>query len=217
MTPIQPAHMSAEDIAMRFGIVRSLVFGLSLTCILTAGVASADPPADWGGGGQDYELLRDEAMKHGGKASGSVKFSGGDGNTFGTLTQGFRADKFRGKRLRMSGLIKTEAVEGWVGLWMRVDGKDKTGIAFDNMQDRKVNGTADWKKYELVLEVPDNAEEIYFGFLVAGKGQGWVDDVVFEEVGKDVATTGPDVQPMDRVADLSPDLPKEPKNLDFEK
>ena len=192
---------------------------VTLAALLLAGgvgTAWADQPRDWGGGGGGYELSRDDTVKHGGKASGSVRSTGNAAGGFGTFTQAFRADQYRGKRLRMTGYVKTEGVEGWAGLWMRVDGKDKTGLAFDNMQTRPVKGTTAWKQYELVLDIPEEAEEIYFGFLVAGKGQGWVDDLAFEVVGKDVATTGLPLQPTDRVGELVKDLPGEPRNIDFE-
>ncbi len=67
-----------------------------------------------------------------------------------------------------------------------------------------------------MLDIPEEAEEIDFGFLVAGKGQGWVDDFAFEVVGKDVATTGLETQPSDRVGELVKNLPAEARNIDFE-
>jgi hypothetical protein len=193
----------------------SFVFGLGM---LTYGgaTARADPPSGWGGGGKDYELSRDKDVKHGGKSSGSVKSKGDDPEGFGTLTQVFRAEKYQGKRLKMTAFVKSEDVDGWAGLWMRIDGKEKTGLAFDNMQQRAIQGTTDWQKYEIVLDVPEEAEEIYFGFLVSGKGKGWVDDIKFETVGDDVETTGPVLQPMDRDGEPAKNLPKAPKNLDFE-
>src|SRR5436189_2066267 len=99
---------------------------LSLVALLlTGGVgnADADRPSDWGGGGEGYELSRDDTVKHEGKASGSVRSTGDAADGFGTLTQAFRADQYRGKRLRMTGYVKSDGVEGWAGLWMRVDGK----------------------------------------------------------------------------------------------
>jgi hypothetical protein len=99
---------------------------------------------------------------------------------------------------------------------MRIDGKEKTGLAFDNMMERPVKGTTDWKNYEVVLDVPAEAEEIFFGFLVAGKGRGWVDDIKFEVVNNDVPTTALELKPMDRQRELTKDVPKEPTNVDFE-
>jgi hypothetical protein len=179
--------------------------------------ARAEPPADWFGGGEGYERSLDATEKHGGKSSGCLKSTGDGANAFGTLLQFFKAEKYRGKRLRLSAFVKSEDVEGWSGLWMRVDGKEKTGLAFDNMMGRPIKGTNGWEKYEIVLDVPDDAEEIYYGALLAGKGKVWVDDVTFDAVGKDVAATGLEVAPMDRQGDPNPNVPDAPKNLDFER
>lgn len=181
--------------------------------------ARADPPAGWGGGGKGYELAVDKDEKHAGKASGTVKCVDESEPGFGTLTQAFKADKYKGKRVRMTAHVKTKDVTGiGAGLWMRVDGKEKTSLAFDNMIDRPVKGTNDWKKYEVVLDIPDDADGVFFGFLVAGPGQGWVDGITFEAVGKDVKTTGREAEPQDRGDDDPPPegLPKGPANLDFE-
>jgi hypothetical protein len=202
-----------------YGMLRTgtvTLFLMIYLCLGYVGTVTADQPKSWGGGGEGYELSRDEAEKHTGKASGCVRSTGDGANGFGTLTQWFRAAEYRGKRLRMTAYVKTDGVEGWTGLWMRIDGKEKTSLAFDNMMGRPVKGTTEWTKYEVVLDLPEEAEEIFFGYLVAGKGRGWVDDISFEAVGKDVPTTGLEVQPMDRQGELTKDAPKEPKNLDFE-
>jgi hypothetical protein len=186
---------------------------------LLAGVvgnARADFPRDWGGGGVDYDLTRDETVKHEGKASGSIKSKVDQPENFASLTQGFRADEYRGKRLRLSAWVKSQDVQGWSGLWMRIDAKDKTGVAFDNMMNRAIKGSNEWKKYEVVLDVPQDAEEIFFGLLMSGKGQVWVDDIAFDVVGNDVASTGLQVGDSPRTGELTPGLPGKPKNLDFE-
>ncbi len=58
------------------------------------------------------------------------------------------------------------------------------------MNDRIVSGTSDWKKYEIVLDVPPESRVIILGVSLFGKGQIWVDDLRFEDVGLDVPTTG---------------------------
>ncbi len=109
---------------------------------------------------------------------------------FGTLMQDFRADKYRGKRVRFSAFVKSEGIEGWAGLWMRVDKGNEGGVAFDNMQDRPIKGTTGWQKYEVVLDVPQDATRISFGVLLAGPGTVWLNGVNFEVVGSGVPTTG---------------------------
>ena len=86
--------------------------------------------------------------------------------------QSFKADGFRGKRLRLTGYVKSDSVADWAGLWMRVDSLERTSPAFDNMGDRKIEGTTDWTKYTIVLDVPEDASAIAFGLLMSGKGFG---------------------------------------------
>jgi hypothetical protein len=182
---------------------------------VSASDARAAFPGSWGGGGEGYELSADSDVKHGGAASGAIR-STDDAKRFGTFTQAVQADKYRGKRVRLRGFIKSEGVEGSSGLWMRVDGKDKVGVAFDNMMNRPVEGTTDWKQYEVVLDVPDDAHGLFFGCLLVGKGKVWVDDLAIETVGDDVPVTDLKPQVQDRTGEPPANLPAEPGNLDFE-
>jgi hypothetical protein len=105
--------------------------------------------------------------------------------------QDFRADQYRGKRVRLSASVKTEDVQQWAGLWMRVD-KVSGGepLAFDNMQDRPIQGTVEWHNYDVVLDVRQEATGIFFGVLLTGSGKVWLNGLQFEAVGQDVPTTG---------------------------
>jgi hypothetical protein len=110
-------------------------------------------------------------------------------NGFGTLMQMFKADDYRGKRVRFSASVKTEKVANWAGLWMRVDGPQREILAFDNMQARPIKGTTDWQRQEVVLDVAPAANAIGIGILVNGIGEAWLDDVRFEIVPATIATT----------------------------
>jgi hypothetical protein len=178
--------------------------------------ALAEFPEGWGGGTAqpgEYELGLDNSVAHGGKASGTIKALAGMPTGFGTLTQAFKADEYRGKRVRYSGYIKTKDVSEGAGLWMRVDSTTQT-LTFDNMDKRKVKD-ADWKKVEVVLDVPADAAYITFGMLMNGTGQAWVDDLKFEVVGNDVASTNMLEGPIPAQAGQLM-LPDKPVNLDFE-
>ena len=75
----------------------------------------------------------------------------------------------------------------------------------DNMADRPVRGTMDWQRYEVVLDVPAEAQAIAFGILLPGEGEAWMSDLDLETVGSETETT-----------DSAPDpLPDSPQNLDF--
>jgi len=139
-------------------------------------------------GGEGYEVAADAQVAHSGKASGRIRFVAGQPQAFGTLTQAIAADAWRGKRLRLSGWLRTAGVtSGFAGLWLRVDGTAPP--AFDNMSRRGVKGTTEWHAYSVVLDVADGATGIAFGALLAGDGTLWVDDLRLEPVGKDVPTT----------------------------
>lgn len=156
-----------------------------------AGAAESGFPSGWGGGGDGYELTADESVAHGGAASGRIASVGISGNGFGTLTQGISAEAWRGKRVRFSGWLRTRDVDsGWAGLWMRVDPPAGSPLAFDNMAGRGPVGTTDWQRYEVVLDVAEEAKAVYFGALLAGAGALWVDDLVLEEVPDTVEVTG---------------------------
>ena len=67
--------------------------------------------------------------------------------------------------------------------------KESKQLAFDNMQDRSIKGTTDWKQYDVVLDVPQNATGIFFGVLLSGTGTVWLSEAKFEIVGPNVLTT----------------------------
>jgi hypothetical protein len=155
---------------------------------------------------QDYEMGIDAHMAYNGKNSGYIKAKSAEPKGFGTMMQMFKTADYVNKRMRFSADVKSESIEGWAGLWMRVDGPQQQVLGFDNMQNRPIKGTTDWQKYEVVLDVPAESVDLAFGILLRGKGQAWLSAVQFEEVGMDVPTTNSTEQGK---------LPDKPGNLDF--
>ena len=151
--------------------------------------------------------MDNQTVKEGGVAA-TIKSKTQNPENFGTIVQSFSAESYLGKRVRMSAFVKADKITSWAGLWMRVDGegKDKISLSFDNMYTRPIKGTLDWKKYEIVLDIPDESKNITFGILLDGPGQAWVDGFQFEEVSQDVPVTG-----MPRHS-----INKEPLSLGFE-
>jgi hypothetical protein len=97
---------------------------------------------------------------------------------------------YAGNRVKMTAWIKSEGVEDWAGMWLRVDGESKSATAFDNMGDRPIKGTTEWTQYSIVLNVHPKATNIAYGVLVSDAGTVWIDDVQFELVGEKEPTTG---------------------------
>jgi hypothetical protein len=155
---------------------------------------------------RDYELGIDTNAARNGKNSGYLKAKGDQPRGFGTMMQMFKANDYLNKRMHFSAYVKSEGIEAWAGLWMRIDGPEQRLLGFDNMQNRPIKGTTDWQKYDVVLDVPPESVNIAFGILLEGKGQAWLSDVQFEEVGPDVSTTS---------LEGHGELPDTPGNLDF--
>jgi hypothetical protein len=190
---------------------------LAMTLLLAAAVTllSFDKAKDWmiaGSHPKSYDMGIDKGAGKDGNNAATIRSTAKKIHGFGTLMQICQAKGFHGKRIKMSGMVKTENVEGWAGLWLRVDQKDSDEIlGFDNMKDGKTDraiiGTTDWTRYEIVLDVPANASNLAYGALLSGTGQVWFDEIRFEEVDPSVPVTG---------REDSVNIPREPVNLDFE-
>lgn len=171
-------------------IWRMLAIGVLATSAAHAGEIG-DAPQPWFknglqpaveqcGGGTDTAL---------GVPNLTLKCDAAVGGFVGVM-QRLDAEQYKNQRVRFSALVKTDGVDDWGGLWMRVDEAEKKGVAFDNMQNRPLKGTTEWAPYSVVLDVSASAQGVFFGTLMAGKGQLWVSDWRLEVVGTDVATTG---------------------------
>jgi hypothetical protein len=183
---------------------RSIALLAACSVALEAGV-----PTGWfvaGSKPAEYESGIDSSAAYKGHSSAFLKAKKPVVEGFGTLMQDIRAGHYLGKRVRFSAFVKTEGVQGWAGLWMRVD-KGSQQLAFDNMQDRSIKGTTNWQRYDVVLDVPEDATGIFFGVLLGGSGTVWLNNAKFETVGPAVPTTAASMV----------QRPDEPTNLDFEK
>lgn len=168
-------------------------------------------PKGWfpaGSNPSGYEMSVDNSTFQNGHSSAYIKSKSPKENKFGTLMQTISAQNYLGKRLQLSGYIKSEDIEGWSGMWMRINGENRRILGFDNMLGRAIKGTTDWKKYEIVLDVPQNSKTINYGALLNGQGKVWFDNFQLEEVDKSVKVTN---------LMKGNKLPNKPINLDFEK
>ena len=159
----------------------------------------------WGPSLTGYKVTTDASVARSGKQSVKMVGPANPSDSFVGFGQGLPADLYRGKRVRLSGYLRTQGVgDRGAGLCLRVDGPGIQPLAFDNMSERPVVGTTDWKRYEIVLEVSSRATGGVFGAVLADGGTAWVDDLKLEVVGADIPTT-------DMIADS-----QTTGNLDFE-
>jgi hypothetical protein len=167
-------------------------------------------PTGWfpaGSNPSEYEMGIDNSIFQNGQVCAYIKSKSPKENQFGTLMQTISAENYSGKRLMLSGYIKSEDVKGWSGMWMRIDGESSQQLGFDNMYDRAIKGTTDWKKHEIVLDIPANSLTINYGVLLNSDGKVWFDNFELKEVDKNVPVTN---------LRKESKLPSQPINLDFE-
>lgn len=175
---------------------------------------SFDIPSGWFASGKSpksYEMGIDKGKgQHVGDAA-TVKSIDKKIKGFGTLMQQCKPDKFLGKRIKMTGYVKSDNVKQFSCLWLRIDRGTKP-VSFDNMLKRPITGTTEWKAYEIVLDVPKDATRISYGGLVKGTGQIWFDNLKFEIVDDTIKPTSTINNKESSLNTLA-----EPTNLDFEK
>jgi hypothetical protein len=169
----------------------------------------ADNPAQ-------YEVRLDSVEHYDGRRSASIACVPCSSPAPATLMQVVRADRYRGVRVRLAGYMKSAGVELWAGFWMRVDAAGRRSLAFDNMNPRAVRGTTAWTRYEVVLDVSEEAVQIAFGFLLAGQGQVWADRMSLTPVDPSVLSTDLGLSPEYAPVVVDSGVPTDPRNLSFE-
>src|SRR5207248_7041303 len=101
---------------------------IAVFALLAPAAAHAQVPSGWQAitdGSSDYTVRSDGARRDGGQgfAGATIKANVESPRGSAMLAQSIRADAYRGKRVRLSGYLKTIGVnEGTAVLFMRVDG-----------------------------------------------------------------------------------------------
>jgi len=202
---------------IRAGVAAALALVLAAAALGTPAGSGAvakgkgtPPGSDWLVGGDRPQDYRVELEPSGGRlatAAALIRSGVTEPRGFVSLMRHVSAAPYRNGHVRLRAWLKTEGVAGRAGLWMRVDQHDDPVkvLAFDNMGNRPVRGTTGWRRYEVVLDVPPGADEVYYGALLEGAGRLWVDEVTLEPAGKDVPVTAKSRMPW-----------QPPSNLDFD-
>jgi RNA polymerase sigma factor (sigma-70 family) len=84
-----------------------------------------------------------------------------------------------GKRICVTGWLKTSNVQKWASAFLLVFTRDFTAKGWsrvDDMSDRPILFTSDWQPVKLVTDLPDQPCVIYFGPDLYGPGELWGDD-----------------------------------------
>lgn len=171
-------------------------------------MAQSGAPKGWAlqGSKPDAYAVQLDSIQKGPYGNSVLLYSKAESDGSATLMQAIKADDYRGKRVRFAGHIKGQGVKSWAGLWMRVNNNDNKVTAFDNMEKRAFRGDGDWKKFEVVLNIPGDSGTISFGALLSGTGRIWVSRLEFQVVDQAVPVTA---------ESYAPELSRKPENLEL--
>ena len=151
------------------------------------------PPAGWGIAGTQPELYSVQLEPGRDPKTHTVLISSSTEATnrgFVTVMQQCNASAFESRRVQLTGVAKTEGVEGFVGFWVRIDNRHGDMVAFDNMGDRPIVRTTPWETYRVVVDIPDDGSLVSYGVILNGRGKVWVDSIDVVSASDTVPLTG---------------------------
>jgi hypothetical protein len=201
LTLVWMAQLAAEE---GIHVVRQVVSQASRDLVLrNAGFEEGiigETPKEWSVPavpGFETSLSNESPLS--GNQCATIRRIADSGAPFGNLIQRVDAAQLRGKRVRFQAAVRAE-VDGrrnQAQLWLRVDRTTADGQramgAFDNMGDRPITNS-EWRHYEIVGDVAEDAEKITVGMMLLGKGQAWIDDASLKVVGSEVPLTAKSLQ-----------------------
>ncbi len=132
-------------------------------------------------------------------------------NSFASIFADFSPENYSGKKFEYTAWIKTDNVTDAAELWATAE-DDNDIIAFDDMSNRAVRGTSDWKKYSIVLSVPPTSKRLRVGFMLRGSGVARFKEPSVTEAPADAKTTE---IPFSEKAFVINNLDDAPRNLSF--
>jgi len=163
-----------------------LIKFIQLTAVVSATLAGAARaeilPPDWREirlTPDNYEVTLASDAAFEGNYGASVRRMAPDvrQGEFGGFIQVAQAAPWRGRRVAMRAWIKTELADRGQ-LWLRIDSANGP-LALDNMDNRPVKGSTGWALYEIVMDVPMEAENLVYGLFLVGSGRVDFDNVQF--------------------------------------
>jgi RNA polymerase sigma factor (sigma-70 family) len=119
--------------------------------------------------------------------------------------EGFLADNYLSKRLRLYASVKTNDVKH-VAIVVELNGS-REALRLRQVSAPIIRGTTNWTTYEIIFDVPNDTAFIKFSLRMMGAGRVWLDKIGFEEVDSSMPLT----------EDAGPRIPfpDEPQNTHF--
>jgi erythromycin esterase len=151
------------------------------------------PPADWQFSTKlrryDFQIVTSNERPLSGKACALISRLPGKhyGEFAGNFSQRLDAMPYRGKKIRFRAAARAEGSGADNMSWLRLSifrkGSGPLSMAFDSLDKYPVT-SAEWRTYEIVADVPQDADSISYGLYLTGDGKAWLDVVSVEVLDK---------------------------------
>jgi erythromycin esterase len=181
---------------------KGLVLALVLSLLPFAAQADSKPfldldfemPECAGGWYPDWSVIFDwgfdEAVRVSGRQSLKIQVApNAVPFPYGSVVRNMPASEVAGKRVRLSGFLRTEDVGDYASIWfasLNAGG----GFSYVDLSGQAIRGTTPWTRYSMEIDIPASAQNIIFGPEVSGGGTAWFDGLELEIDGKKWADGG---------------------------
>ena len=127
--------------------------------------------------GNSYTFVADTSRPRSGPTSLRIRRHGDE--FYGLMNQKIKVQpEWFNKTVRLAGYLRTDGATGTGGaLVMQARGGGDEIMAHDHMDDRRVTGTQDWKRYTVDMKVPPHAYWLQVGVMLQDDGTMWADDL----------------------------------------
>lgn len=87
---------------------------------------------------------------------------------------------WKGKLAKLSGYLRTDKALGGGGALVLHVTDGSNILKWNHMNDARVKGSQDWKRYTIELRIPDNGYMLETAVMLEDDGALWVDDLTLE-------------------------------------
>ncbi len=173
-----------------------LVIG-ALSMVL-AGISSLNPaplPDGWliNGGANSWlytaTVDQDHRLSEQGAKRLKSNFLALHEDAFCAISQRINPIQYRGKRVRFSAMVSVDAAESGAALYIRADTPLTMADSLAQTAADALRGSQDWRRHELIIDVPQDAMLLSVGMLLTGQGTAWIDNLKLELVDDSVPLT----------------------------
>lgn len=130
--------------------------------------------------GNSYTFVADSENALSIPSSARIRRHGSE--PYGTLEQLIRVHPlWHNKTVRLTGWLRSDGISGTGGaLILRAEGGSGQILDSNFMENARVKGTQDWKRYSIELKIPPSSFHLLVGVTLIDGGTLWADDLSIE-------------------------------------